>query len=517
MFFTVIEWSNQIPSGVRERAFLREDNWDDWGKYRTLFQLIVIDEDGKRHEAGDVKIGQKGLNPNNSISPGSRAPSLPTSFDSLPEEFFSLGQDENYYETINLLPQALRAHVLDGLNDCALNLSLFEKIRGEYVTTESLLRSVAIESVRTRFHRLACGDARLTEFNLQYRFAPSPQSTLPPTTLSFETIPSSAPPTNVHVLIGRNGVGKSRCMRHMAQALLGNADPEEPVGEMTINMDNGFGPGAFAGLVSVSFSAFDDFVPPKIVPSGFRHATVGLRDFNTTGSDDSPEMKSADVLAEDFSQALKACGVGLRAERWRSAIRTLENDPLFEEAGVEQLLLGNEDDLLEHAKNFFKKLSSGHAIVLLTITKLVELVDERTLVLLDEPEGHLHPPLLSAFIRSLSELLRQRNGVAIVATHSPVVLQEVPRSCAWKLRRAGLESVADRPEIETFGENVGILTREVFGLEVTNAGFHKLIRERVEQGDNYESILQHFNAQLGAEGRAIARALVAEFADSQGL
>ncbi len=115
----------------------------------------------------------------------------------------------------------------------------------------------------------------------------------------------------------------------------------------------------------------------------------------------------------------------------------------------------------------FRRLSSGHKIVLLTITRLVETVVERTIVLLDEPEAHLHTHLLAAFIRALSDLLIQQNGVAIIATHSPVVLQEVPKSCVWKLRRSGSVSKAERPEYETFGENVGILTREVFGLEVT--------------------------------------------------
>jgi predicted ATPase len=442
MFFTLIEWGGPLPPEAKGCAFLREDNWDDWGKYRTVFRLIVFDEKGDIHNAGDVKIGQKGLKPNISVSPGSRAPTLPTSFDRLPEEFFSLGQDENYYETINLLGEPLRTHVLQGLNDCALNPSLFEKIQDEEVTTESLLRSVGVESVR-RFHRLARGDATLTDFNLRYQYAPSPQNTLPPPTLSFETIPGSAPPTNVHVLIGRNGVGKTTCMRNMAKALLQNANANEPTGEITIETVIDSAPATFAGLVEVSFSAFDEFIPPEIVPSGCRHVYVGLRDFNNSTPEDAPRMKSADALANDFSQALEACSLGLRAARWRSAILTLENDPLFEEASVEQLLLSTEGSLLERAKDFFKKLSSGHAIVLLTITKLVELVDERTLVLLDEPEGHLHPPLLSAFIRSLSELLIQRNGVAIVATHSPVVLQEVPRSCVWKIRRSGNESVAE--------------------------------------------------------------------------
>jgi predicted ATP-dependent endonuclease of OLD family len=83
----------------------------------------------------------------------------------------------------------------------------------------------------------------------------------------------------------------------------------------------------------------------------------------------------------------------------------------------------------EIARELFGALSTGHKIVLLTITRLVETVDERSIVLFDEPEAHLHPPLLSALIRALSELLISRNGVAIVATHSPVVLQEVPRTC----------------------------------------------------------------------------------------
>jgi hypothetical protein len=38
------------------------------------------------------------------------------------------------------------------------------------------------------------------------------------------------------------------------------------------------------------------------------------------------------------------------------------------------------------------------------------------------------PPLLAAMMRALSDLLVDRNGVAVVATHSPVVLQEVPAS-----------------------------------------------------------------------------------------
>ncbi|MFP3835922.1 AAA family ATPase, partial [Chryseobacterium sp. SIMBA_028] len=80
-----------------------------------------------------------------------------------------------------------------------------------------------------------------------------------------------------------------------------------------------------------------------------------------------------------------------------------------------------------------KTMSSGHAIIILTLARLVATVEDKSLIIIDEPESHLHPPLLSLFIKSLSDLLYVKNGVAILATHSPVVLQGIPKSCVWKI------------------------------------------------------------------------------------
>jgi predicted ATP-dependent endonuclease of OLD family len=189
----------------------------------------------------------------------------------------------------------------------------------------------------------------------------------------------------------------------------------------------------------------------------------------------------------------------------------LAADPIFREADIASLAATEVDDdtLKTLARKLFGNLSSGHKIVLLTITRLVETVEERTLVLLDEPEAHLHPPLLSAFVRALSDLLVNRNGVAIIATHSPVVLQEVPASCAWKIRRTGRTLAAERPDLETFGENVGVLTREVFGLEVTDAGFHQLLRDAAREESEFQNVVQKFDSELGGEARALVRALIA--------
>lgn len=515
MFFTVLASRARVPSDAKSKAFLLTDNWDDWNKYRTMFTLYVADENGEVHRIGSVKIGQKGLKPSSQVSENHRAPSLDEHFTRLGDDYFSLGQNEDYYESLNKLSETLRLRVFKGLRDCAADLEIFGANSDEEVMHESLLRDIQASTVRGRLSRLARGDATLTKFAFTYSLPAAGR--IPPASMEFVVTPESQPPTNVHVLIGRNGVGKTRCMRQLALTLLGRQS-EDGDAPGTIDMlaeDTGDAM-SFAGLVLVSFSAFDEFeLKPEEADTMTCHQ-VGLR---KTATDRKPEQgsghsmaKSFDDLGSDFSRSLIQCQSNARTERWRTAVKTLEeDDDLFAEADITSLLDDeNRENLRPRARRLFKLLSSGHAIVLLTITRLVELVDERTLVLLDEPEGHLHPPLLASFIRCLSDLLVRRNGVAIVATHSPVVLQEVPRSCAWKLRRTGKRSIAERPTVETFGENIGVLTREVFGLQVTQSGFHRLLKEAVSDGSSYRRVLAKFDDQLGDEAKAIVQGLIAE-------
>jgi predicted ATPase len=509
MRFLVIDRNAAPPPPHLADAYLREDYWDDWAKYRTMFQLFVYGADGKANDVGSLKMGYAGLRPGRSADSGMRAPAPPSAFETLPNGYFSLGQSETYYEALNLLPPPIRVLVLEALKDCAYNLAIFEAAIEEDVMKQSLLRSVHPTNVRNRYHRLAHGNIAKTSFEFNYLFPPEPNGGVPPL-LNFSVSLDSIPPSNVHVLIGRNGVGKTRCMRGIAKSLtrsrvgppIANEGYVEQIGHNRADW-------SFAGLISVAFSAFDDIDIPHEVTSSIKFHAIGLlsKDVNSGQT----ISKTPDQLQNDFVGSLANCKSGLKAERLKEAITTLANDPLFEEARVESLL-GDDDGAWDTAaRNLYSKLSSGHKIVLLTITRLVDLVDERTLVLLDEPEGHLHPPLLSAFIRSLADLMSKRNGVAIIATHSPVVLQEVPRWCVWLIRRFGSTVVAERPVIETFAENVGVLTREVFGLEVTSSGFHRMIRDAIANSQlTYEEVLSQFGNQLGAEGRAIARALINE-------
>jgi len=505
LLFTFLGHPNQIPKTALSAAFLVDDNWDDWGKFRTMFQLVVFDHEGTKCVPGEVKIGEFGLQPAGTRKPGFRAPTVPEEFDALDESHFSLGGNENYYETLNSLPLDLRNAVLKGLRDCAFDLELFERAIDEPVMSESLLRGISVDNVRNRFHRLAMGDAQLTEFWFEFAFPANDPGAESPV-LTFHVTPHSEPPTNVHVLIGRNGVGKTLCLQRLARAILTSESVWGEIRQLGDNRDKW----EFAGLVFVSFSAFDRFDFPENKRRDMRASMVSLR-APLTNEQEETTTKTPAELANDFHESFMNCREGLKASRWQEAIQTLENDPLFAESEISSLLNVSEEELVSKTITLFSALSSGHAIVLLTITRLIDLVDERTLVLLEEPEGHLHPPLLSAFIRAVADLLIKRNGVAIVATHSPVVLQEVPKSCVTVLHRTGNFPVAERPMIETFGENVGVLTHAVFGLEVTTAGFHEMLRRVVEDERlSYQEVLERFGGQLGAEARTIISALISE-------
>ncbi|HPL67672.1 MAG TPA: AAA family ATPase [Smithellaceae bacterium] len=496
----------RISSYRHLAAFLVPDSWDDWFKFSTMYDLIVFDRDGNRHDIGKVKIGQFGMKRDQ------RSPELAATFDALGEDFFSLGQDDSYYEKIYGLGDNLSSVILEGLRDVVIAPDLFEKALDEEVMKISLLRYVSPNTVRGQFKRLAQGGARLSHYKFSYRAPRQVATAVPPVQISFEVMPESNPPTNIHVLIGRNGVGKTYLLNLMARALVEETSTSRMVGSF-VSEEAGNDEPLFANLVSVTFSAFDPFQPlpqKKDKSTGPLYSYIGLKRTGSVSSMSSGPPMSHDIPTREFINSVPSCLSGAKRGRWRKALEMLEGDPIFREADVTALVDDSDNpELKKHASSLFEKLSSGHKIVLLTITRLVETVAEKTLVLIDEPEAHLHPPLLSAFIRALSNLLTNRNGVAIIATHSPVVLQEVPRNCVWKLRRSGREATAERPEIETFGENVGILTSEIFGLEVTQSGFHKLLLEQVESGRSFDSIVRYFANELGAEAQAIVRALIA--------
>lgn len=479
---------------------LHHIDWNDWWTYENLYTLKYVCTDSKIILIGQVKIGQLD-------GTEARVPDLPDTFFELDaNRFISLGQDPSYYDALNRLGLTVKEDFLRGMNDIAFNTALLYSYRQRDVVKRSLMRDIPFSTVDNQFHRIALGGAILTPYHFQYYY-PQYESNLQNTPrLDFFVEPESNPPSNIHVLIGRNGVGKTWLIKKMILSLYANDDR----GGRFVFADRN---SRFTNVVCLAFSVFDEF-PIRLGDDNLKYTYIGVK-----SSFDGQEID----LNEQFAISLIACMTNrTRYQRWKDTISVLDSDPIFSEVN----LVSRVDYIQSHRnqysrttaedeiKEIFGSLSSGHKIVALTITRLVETVEECTLVLLDEPELHLHPPLLSAFTRALSQLLINRNGVAIITTHSPVILQEVPRSCVWILRRSGTEVAADRPEIETFGENVGTLTSEVFRLEVMDSGFHKMLADVLARfNGDFDLAKSAFSDQLGSEAVALLKIMSLHFGD----
>ncbi|HFG1901459.1 TPA: AAA family ATPase [Vibrio cholerae] len=514
--FVVLDRNAHLPIPSISTVYLKVDFWNDYS-FVTMFYMTVFDQSGTLHDIGNVKIAFRGQTTSTSTYS-----TFGGSFSHLTDKYFSVGENIEYYKNLSKLDDEVKKHILNSLQDIVYLPNRLHDIEDEEVLNISLFRGVTLSEVHGQFARVLEGFAELSDFN--FNFIRGGLDHLCDLRIPFQVMVNSMPSTNIHAFIGRNGCGKTTILNGMIDAITMPDNENFFFTESKYVNESRIPTGYFRSLVSVSFSAFDPFSPPQEQPDpakGTQYFYIGLRDKHNN-----QVLSSLDDLRLEFVSALIGC---LRTERkkdlWLKAIEKLSSDQNFSNMGLSILntryialrdraantqVDSNEfrDLLYQDIYKYLSRMSSGHAIVLFTVTRLVDTVGEKSLVLLDEPEGHLHPPLLAAFLRTLSDLLYAKNGVAIIATHSPVVLQEVPKSCVWKVIRSRDAISVQRPDIETFGENLGVLTREVFSLEIESSGYHSLLATSVESGLSYEEILTQYGSQIGLEGRTVLKAMV---------
>ncbi len=488
----VVSSREELPRRSLEIAYLLRDSWNDYG-FGTTFQLLIPDSFGFLREVGALKIGFRGMQAEQFDKYRTVFTPVPDTFDGLGPGFFSVGQSREYYEGLSeVLGRVPARRLLGRLRDLAVAPGDMRAFEEEPVYRLSLFRDLSSGSVRDQFHRIIGGVDAKDRYVLEYALG-NPQDQV----LRFEVEPDRTPPTNVHALIGPNGAGKTRVLRRIRLAF---DDREEFDSEPSYITQSDWS--RIAGVVSVSFSAFD--AAPEALQGGarsdVRFSTIGLVSEERGANRPMSAIELKTLFDDSLARAIK-----LKRRTLEQALGFLADDPI-----LARFQLQNASELLNRLD--FGSLSSGHKIVLLTIVRLVLLVEERTLVLIDEPESHLHPPLVAAFTRALSWLMTDRNGLAIVATHSPVVLQEIPKRCAWILWSAGSITVAHRPPRETFGENIGVLTRDAFRFDLGSAGFVALLKRAAEREGSYELALESFHDELGVEARAILRSITSRAA-----
>lgn len=505
--FRVINSNGKLPSTDKNAIYLEANDWDDFG-YKTQFYLSLFDSTGSYHEIGSIKIAKVDQKDDWTLT------ILKKEFPFLEPGIYSVGQERQYYENLMKLNDELKDFILTSLNDLALDPSLLASVSEQDIFKSSISRGFGSKIIRTQFQRILAGDVPLTPYHFTYRKKLSDEHPL--LNFDFKVVPDSHPTSNIHVLIGGNGVGKTTILNSMVT--------DSTVFPQDSNYEEGFYDNTdifgnqkiseeyFLNIISVSFSAFDPFILPKIDKDevGPNFTYIGLRAHSS--EKDSLSLKGINLLWSEFSTSTaKCCRLKSKVKLWKKAMDILSTDPNLATLGLSELVnVKTESEIKSQAYELISKTSSGHTIVLLTIARLIEAVEEKTLVLIDEPETHLHPPLLSAYIKSLSMILNSQNGVAILATHSPVVIQNIPSSCVTKMFRHNTAPKVEILPLETYGENLGLITREVFNLEVHKSGFYNDLDQitAIEHTKTYDEIVKLFKGQIGYEGKALLRALV---------
>lgn len=443
---------------------LVKDNWDDYG-YKTLFYATLYVSESESIELGGVKI----LRYQYDTEPFTTK--LRKRLVRLDAEFCSLGDSLDYYEHLNDIEPKIRDTYLRSMNDVVFD----DKIRTRFETrpgfATSLLRSSSAAAALENASILMFPE-RKADQNLQLIYVTPDEAVLALSFNSGRTLPG-----RMNAIIGYNGVGKTTVLAGIAQVA---ASTIQRRSDVDIAAKYGRFEGKlqrFATTIAVSYSAFDTFEVP---PVGYANQAedvddeelvgyfyCGLRRYGVGSTSD--QLKSESDRLAELREAVSLITTSARREALDEALEPLLNEPSFRRSGTDFTF--DENSWEEK----FKALSSGHQIALAIIVQLVTHMKIGSLALIDEPESHLHPPLLAALMRGIGVALEKTSSFAVIATHSPVVIQEVPKACVHVLRRLGEIRKFEAPTRETYGENLGILTSEVFNLDNVESSYEGVL------------------------------------------
>ena len=86
------------------------------------------------------------------------------------------------------------------------------------------------------------------------------------------------------------------------------------------------------------------------------------------------------------------------------------------------------DSIFDESKfnEIYTILSSGQSIILFMISEIISQIRYDSLILFDEPETHLHPNAISSLLNTIFRLVKRFESFCIIATHSPLIIQEIP-------------------------------------------------------------------------------------------
>jgi ATPase subunit of ABC transporter with duplicated ATPase domains len=481
--FLSLSHGQAIPNNLRNTFVIRGDNWNDYNNY-VRFDLYWVGETGPARIIGKTKILQGSDADGDWRVVADTKP--PESFiNDIGDRYVSLGQSELFYGWLftNFGQDAIR--VLSALRDIAVRPGL----AGRFETSTAFRNGMMRENVARRSLRFGSAWARGLEpdekpgFSYVCRLGEEEA----PFEIEFDFRPGDILPGRVVGIIGRNAVGKTR---FLAQLSVDLAQVRQISAETVEERASRFpgGQPLFTRIMAVSYSAFDSFRRPAAHDRS-SYVYCGIRDekgnLSQTGLQRTYRANKRRVrdLNRDYE--------------WTEHIAKI----LGENGQLRQPDLLSEIRSDEPESALLGRLSSGQAILCHFVTGLLAWLQPESLVLFDEPETHLHPNAVSNLFEVLTDILHVQKSYAVVATHSPIVIQEIPSKRVVVFTREDGETSVEYLRLESFGESIAELTDHVFKThESTSLYRHTL--DQIARRMSFEEALALFPNRLSLNAKS---------------
>jgi len=471
----------QLKLQLGQHFVLEKNNWDDFGS-KTLYELDYINEHGECRVVGAIKILQK----------EEASTKLKPSFEVLDERYVSLGQSIEFYkDLIQLCGQNLAIEVLQALRDVAWTQKLAETFETDSSFRNSLLRENKAEVAR-RFGQAIINKEYNASDNCDLGFSFSYTGVIPraseSTTINVDFDPDDPVPGRIVGVIGRNATGKTQYLAQLANDLVHNQRLSEESKRKKRDKFSGDRP-LFNRVITISYSVFDKFLRPSKPPESYVYC--GIR--NNKGNF-SPKYTSR-VYRNNRNRIVDLN----REQEWISFMSKILNN--HDPTAIDSLRreIDADPETLEENDSFSR--SSGQAILGNLITSLLAWIEPCTLVLFDEPEMHLHPNAVANLFCILNTILQKYDSFALLATHSPLVIQELPSKRVIVFDRVGNVTEAKGLLGETFGENLSDLTRHIFKT-FDVPPYYKMVLNKLSENKSYDDVLAHFPLGLSINARS---------------
>lgn len=185
-----------------------------------------------------------------------------------------------------------------------------------------------------------------------------------------------------------------------------------------------------------------------------------------------------------------------------SAVDTARSLEFFEQTGER-----NQIRRLHH--------SSGQLIFFRFALWLISSIDQGTLVIVDEPETHLHPNLICEFVTLLYTVLAATKSIALIATHSAYVVREVPTHCAhvFSFEEESKRVNIGKVRMKTLGASIDSISQTIFGDSTAKKYHEKFARDLSKIGMSSEQLLSKYKSVLSPELLIEIRAMQSEGAN----